>query len=184
MPVSLSFPRLQTGTGRTLSHEALKRKRFSRVRFPLRELFRPQAERCRILPLGGARAPRLVLEDQSPVPGVCVAPRGVQTPAQKRTYPEVGGPKRAPPTFSSTLALQMAIVLPFQGKTDSREGTPEAVLARRRGGSGGNWPSILGSLVALPPPGPAGRRPCPQVPPATRAQAWRGLGHSRLISSR
>lgn len=193
--MSLSFLRLQTRTGRTLSHEALKGTRYSRVLFPPRELLKPQAGRWRVLPPGGARVPRLGPEDQSPVPGVCVTPTGLHTHAQKRTYPEVGGPERAPPTFSSTLASQMAIVLPFQGKTDSREGTPGAVLARGREGSGSDWPSIPDSLVALPPPGPRATRDtrarwAPALPagPAchtrVRALAWRGLGHSRLISSR
>lgn len=92
MPVSLGFPRLQTGTGRAQGRG-----------FPgfffLQESFRLRAGRCRVLPLGGARVPRLGLEDQSPVPEVCVTPGGLQTPAQKPAYPEVGAPERAHPPF-------------------------------------------------------------------------------------
>lgn len=85
MPVSLGFPRLQTGTGRAQGRG-----------FPgfffLQESFRLRAGRCRVLPLGGARVPRLGLEDQSPVPEVCVTPGGVADSCPEAGIPRGGGP--------------------------------------------------------------------------------------------
>lgn len=198
--MSLSFPRLQTVTEHTLSHEALNT--VSRGSLP------PQREASELpnlklgdttsCPLRGARVRLLGLKDHCPIPeGVYPphpTPRGSGLlPGRAQTR---GGDPEPSVLCSLHLSLhlgpQVATVLLFRGdksgdprscpsdgqsSSGDRLSTAHSRPSRRAGlGRLGRRPGGLSAGPARPPAGPEGHA-------LVRARG-RGLGHSRLISSR